>query len=124
MAIICYPYLIEPVTEEDANTNDEEPSQSSDSQKSDKTITRSASKKKWLDEFSQYISSDANKALSTTSEATNETIIDDDDENNSDYEKRVIKKMSVYKNCVKMYDSILIRFVKFNNLSFEIFYYF
>lgn len=106
MAIICYPYLLEPVTDkEDANTNDEEqPS----SQKSDKSITRSTSKKKWLDEFSQYISSDANKTLSTTSEATNETILDDDD-NNSDYEKRVIKKMSIYKNCVKMYEnSILI----------------
>ena len=106
MAIICYPYLLEPVTDkEDANTNDEE---QSSSQKSDKSLTRSASKKKWLDEFSQYISSDANKTLSTTSEATNETVIDDDD-NNSDYEKRVIKKMSVYKNCVKMYEnSILI----------------
>ena len=62
--------------------------------------SQKAANKSFLEDFAQYISSDkTNEANSSMLDSQDTT---ENEDKSTEYEKRVIKKMSAFKNCVKM----------------------
>lgn len=92
MVIICYPYLLEPVFENNGGQNNDNGELQEAANKNTKNISKSI---KNSTEIRKLIESSTN---SSDKLASLEDIDDDEDD-----DRNVINKMSSIKNCVKMY---------------------